>query len=241
VLTYRVDFTPKRGEVAANDVKSVSMQPLRAHVRRGRLVLDEPTDLPEGEVAARSQVKIRFSGPAQKQADRLDRRWRKHRPDVPDLFARELETARQSLLVAPEILPAYVERRGVSSAAFYFRRSAQRRAVARRFGWSPFSDLNRRPALYEGQQGRHGTTGAAENKANRETSSPEEGRAKYASDHSRTNPGSVEDALAMALEGATAAGRWDVVAQLAKELEARRLARTPNVVAFDTKTRQRGA
>jgi hypothetical protein len=26
------------------------MQPLRAHVRRGRLVLDEPTDLPEGEV-----------------------------------------------------------------------------------------------------------------------------------------------------------------------------------------------
>jgi hypothetical protein len=26
------------------------MQPLRAHVRNGRLVLDEPTDLPEGEV-----------------------------------------------------------------------------------------------------------------------------------------------------------------------------------------------
>lgn len=25
------------------------MQPLRAHVRQGRLVLDEPTDLPEGE------------------------------------------------------------------------------------------------------------------------------------------------------------------------------------------------
>jgi hypothetical protein len=25
------------------------MQPLRAHVRGGRLVLDEPTDLPEGE------------------------------------------------------------------------------------------------------------------------------------------------------------------------------------------------
>ena len=26
------------------------MQPLRAHVRHGRLVLDEPTDLPEGKV-----------------------------------------------------------------------------------------------------------------------------------------------------------------------------------------------
>lgn len=26
------------------------MQPLRAYVKKGRLVLDEPTDLPEGEV-----------------------------------------------------------------------------------------------------------------------------------------------------------------------------------------------
>jgi len=26
------------------------MQPLKAHVRNGRLVLDEPTDLPEGEI-----------------------------------------------------------------------------------------------------------------------------------------------------------------------------------------------
>jgi hypothetical protein len=26
------------------------MQPLRAHVKKGRLVLDEPTDLPEGEI-----------------------------------------------------------------------------------------------------------------------------------------------------------------------------------------------
>jgi hypothetical protein len=26
-----------------------AMQPLKAHVRNGRLVLDEPTDLPEGE------------------------------------------------------------------------------------------------------------------------------------------------------------------------------------------------
>jgi hypothetical protein len=33
----------------------------------------------------------------------------------------------------------------------------------------------------------------------------------------------VEGALARAIEGAVSAGRWDVVAQLAKELEARRL------------------
>jgi hypothetical protein len=35
---------------------------------------------------------------------------------------------------------------------------------------------------------------------------------------------SVEDALALALARASAGGRWDIVAQLAKELEARRLA-----------------
>ena len=40
----------------------------------------------------------------------------------------------------------------------------------------------------------------------------------------------VEDALAKALEGATTAGRWDVVAQLARELEARRAHRASNVV-----------
>lgn len=28
----------------------MTMQPLRARVKKGRLVLDEPTDLPEGEV-----------------------------------------------------------------------------------------------------------------------------------------------------------------------------------------------
>ena len=42
---------------------------------------------------------------------------------------------------------------------------------------------------------------------------------------------SVEAALARALVGATEAGRWDVVAQIARELEARRLAGS-NVVAI---------
>jgi hypothetical protein len=50
----------------------------------------------------------------------------------------------------------------------------------------------------------------------------------------------VEAAVAKALEGATAAGRWDVVSQLARELEARRLARMGNVVALTPKARQRG-
>ena len=40
------------------------------------------------------------------------------------------------------------------------------------------------------------------------------------------NPDPVETALAKALERASVAERWDIVAQVAKELEARRLART---------------
>jgi len=32
------------------------MQLIKAHVRNGRLVLDEPTDLPEGEVVVLQQV-----------------------------------------------------------------------------------------------------------------------------------------------------------------------------------------
>ena len=44
--------------------------------------------------------------------------------------------------------------------------------------------------------------------------------------------GPTEAALAFALREAAAAGRFDVVAQLARELEVRRLAREPNVVAL---------
>jgi hypothetical protein len=57
----------------------------------------------------------------------------------------------------------------------------------------------------------------------------------------RDDAHAVEEALAKALEGATAAGRWEVVSQLARELEARRLARMGNVVTLDPKTRLRGA
>lgn len=55
---------------------------------------------------------------------------------------------------------------------------------------------------------------------------------------SRGVAGPVEEALATALEGATAAGRWDVVAQLAKELEARRLA-VAGVVDLNARRRLR--
>jgi hypothetical protein len=51
---------------------------------------------------------------------------------------------------------------------------------------------------------------------------------------SALSPGgdAVEAALAGALARAAEAGRFDVVAQLAKELQARRLARAGNVVPF---------
>jgi hypothetical protein len=50
----------------------------------------------------------------------------------------------------------------------------------------------------------------------------------------------VEAALAKALEQAAAAGRFDVVALLASELQARRLA-CGGVAVLDAKRRQRGA
>jgi hypothetical protein len=50
---------------------------------------------------------------------------------------------------------------------------------------------------------------------------------------------SVEDILGAALLRASEAGRWDVVAQLAKELEARRLAAAGNVVALNGAKRVR--
>jgi hypothetical protein len=51
--------------------------------------------------------------------------------------------------------------------------------------------------------------------------------------------GDVEAALAYALTEAARAGRFDVVAQLAKELEARRFAVAGNVVALPERRRRR--
>jgi hypothetical protein len=49
----------------------------------------------------------------------------------------------------------------------------------------------------------------------------------------------VERALVRALGAAAAAGRFDVVAQLARELEARRLTRAGNVVPLDAAKRRK--
>jgi hypothetical protein len=49
----------------------------------------------------------------------------------------------------------------------------------------------------------------------------------------------VETALARAVDRASAAGRWDVVAQLAEELRARRLAAAGNVVEMPRPGAQR--
>lgn len=50
--------------------------------------------------------------------------------------------------------------------------------------------------------------------------------------------GDVAAALARAIDRASIAGRFDVVAQLAREIEARRLATSPNVVRLDPSTRR---
>jgi hypothetical protein len=50
----------------------------------------------------------------------------------------------------------------------------------------------------------------------------------------------VEEALAKAITAAVDAGRFDVVAQLARDLEARRVARAGNVIAFADKRAKRG-
>jgi hypothetical protein len=56
---------------------------------------------------------------------------------------------------------------------------------------------------------------------------------------SRSAGDAVEEALAFALTEAAKAQRFDVVAQLARELEARRLASAGNVVAIDAKRGRR--
>jgi hypothetical protein len=69
--------------------------------------------------------------------------------------------------------------------------------------------------------------------------SPEIDPREHEQGQSGGNRDPVEDALAKALTEASMAGRFDVVTQLARELEARRLARTTGNVV-DIGTRRRG-
>lgn len=72
--------------------------------------------------------------------------------------------------------------------------------------------------------------------ARREGSSPSPRTGQSAGNERHADP--VERALADALTRASAAGEWSVVGQLARELEARRAARAPNVVDFPTTARR---
>ena len=58
------------------------------------------------------------------------------------------------------------------------------------------------------------------------------GFSQHSEPGSKPQVDAVEEALTGALTEAAKAGRFDVVAQLAKELEARRLARSTNVVSI---------
>ncbi len=78
-------------------------------------------------------------------------------------------------------------------------------------------------------------------RANGDPSGPEIGGDCPDVGQSRGNPterNEVESALASALAQAASAGRFDVVAQLARELEARRLARMSNVIAMHARSRR---
>jgi hypothetical protein len=78
-------------------------------------------------------------------------------------------------------------------------------------------------------------------RANRDPSGPEIGGDCPDVGRSRGNPtegNEVESALASALAEAASAGRFDVVAQLARELEARRLARMGNVIPMHGRGRR---
>ena len=79
--------------------------------------------------------------------------------------------------------------------------------------------------------------GEAENKADREDRISPESAPRTPAVHSRSIPGPSGDPLEHALLLAAEAGRFDVVAQLGRELEARRFA-GGNVVAIDS-TRRR--
>jgi len=66
-----------------------------------------------------------------------------------------------------------------------------------------------------------------------------EERERTAGGPSRGDADSVEVALATALDRASAAGEWGAVAQLARELEARRLAAKASVVDLGAERKKR--
>jgi hypothetical protein len=79
------------------------VRPLKAHVRGGRLLLDEPTDLPEGEVVELVPLDVLASG------DYLDA---EERERLDESLDRSVEDARAGRLVDGEQVIARLLARG---------------------------------------------------------------------------------------------------------------------------------
>lgn len=68
-------------------------------------------------------MRVLIAAPAREQAENIDRFWRDHRPESPNLFARELDRARRLLTATPEIGAPYVARDGVLVRRLLLRRT----------------------------------------------------------------------------------------------------------------------
>jgi len=101
-------------------------------------------------------------------------------------------------------------------------------------------ELNPRPTVYEGPPEIAETAVPQEVPSGERSKSNEMARAEAPHAQTMGNAGGVEGFLAAALERASAAGRWDVVAALARELEARRLANETNVVRLNANRGKEG-
>ncbi len=73
------------------------MPPLKPHVHNGRLVLGEPTDLPEREVIELVLLDEVLANGGE--AKRIKTWWQGRRSSVPDLFERELDATLERILV----------------------------------------------------------------------------------------------------------------------------------------------
>jgi hypothetical protein len=91
--------------------------------------------------------------------------------------------------------------------------------AALRHGWR-----NGRRSGSRFPEGEAGNSGDAGKRLDSETRGSEIERVRDGAGHSLPVPGTVEEALAFAIARASEAGQWAVVVQLARELEARRLA-----------------
>jgi hypothetical protein len=105
--------------------------------------------------------------------------------------------------------------------------------------WLRGPDLNRRPSGYETAHGDRQGAGTREFPQKPEDTSPSSSPIVEPKDQSRPNQDPIEVALADALMRASVARQWDVVAMLARELQARREARA-RVVELEGARKRRG-